>query len=60
MLVPRRALFVGVRDAQHGFLAERLAQQLQANGQLRIFCKSARHAHAADARKVAGNREDVG
>ena len=34
-LVPRRALFVGVGDFQERFFAERLAQQLQADGQLR-------------------------
>ena len=39
--MPIRALLVGVGDAEDGLFAERFAEQLQADGQLRRFREAA-------------------
>jgi len=38
---------------QNSFLAERFAEQLQADGQSRRFCETARQTDAANAREIA-------
>ena len=42
--VPGRRLLIGVGKFQQRFLAERLAEQLQADGQLRVLREAARDA----------------
>src|SRR5262245_16625342 len=66
--MPVRALLISVRDFQNRFLAERLPEQLQPNRKFRVpsarfqvggRSEAAWDADAANACKVAGNREDV-
>ena len=58
--MPTRHLLVSMRDFQKRFFAKRFAEQLQADGQLRIFREAARNADATNSREIAGDGEDVG
>ena len=46
--VPGGGLFVGVGEGEEGFLAEGFAQELQADGEFRVFGEAAGQAYAAD------------
>src|SRR5262249_5212643 len=57
--MPASALFVGVRDLENRFFAERFAEELQADGQFWRFRKTTRNTDAANTREVTGDGEDV-
>src|ERR1043166_404846 len=59
LLVPVSHLLVSVCDFQNRTFAERLAEQLQADWQLRISAESAGQAEAADSREIARDREHI-
>jgi hypothetical protein len=44
LMMPWAGLFVSVRQFQNSFLSEGFAEQLKADGQLGIFCETARQA----------------
>ena len=58
-LVPGSALFVGIRQSQHGGLAERFSEQLQPYGEPGRLDESAGYADPTNAAKIARNRKNI-